>query len=163
MINLVELFTLKFLDTAISSLKNIFMIKNKPFLSALSNAFSYLFYILLMKRLMSDTGILAIVATLVSVFIGQYATQVLMDKVDKESVWKISITPGSMEDGQAIADKLRENNIPVQTFPCYIEDMTKVLGVFAFSQSKAQSALTEEVLKEYSNVKFNIVTIKNRF
>ena len=77
--NLIWLFIMKLLDTAIGALKNVFMIKGKHFLSALSNSVSYLFYILLMKQLMSDTSIPSVIVTLVAVFLGQYLAQYMAD------------------------------------------------------------------------------------
>lgn len=163
MIDLVQIFILKFLDTAIGALKNIFLIKNKSFLSAFSNAVSYLFYILMMKRLMTTTTVPVVITTLAAVFIGQYVTQSMSDKMDKSKVWKISITPSSKEEGKKIADTLKENNLAVRTYSCYNKDEKKVLGVDVFSETKSQSVIINEILRDYSNVKFNIVEIKNRF
>ena len=160
---LVMLFTLKLLDTAIGALKNIFLIKNKSFLSAFANAVSYLFYILMMKQLMSTTNVSTIGVTLVAVFLGQYITQNISNKLDKETVWKVSITSTTLEEGQSIADELKEYNIPVRTYPCYNDEIDKVLGIDVFSSTKTQSAIINDILGEYKDVKFNIVEIRNRF
>lgn len=160
---LIILFTMKLLDTSIGALKNIFMVKGKPFLSAVANAVSYLFYILLMKQLIASTTVATVSVTLLAVFIGQYATQIMTDKLDKDKVWKINITPSTKQDGKAIADALRENNIAVQTFSCYHSSGVKVLGINAFSMSKENSNAVCSVLENYEGVKYNISEIKNRF
>ena len=162
MANLLELFTLKMVDTIINSGKTIFMIRNKKFLSALSQAISNIFYIILMSKLMKSTDLPSILTTSAAMFIGQYLSQWLAEKFDKDKVWKVAVTPASIEDGKAIADALRENNIAVQTFSCFRNE-EKVLGVNVFAETKAQSAIIEGVLTQYDNVKYNITTIKNRF
>ena len=156
------LFTMKLLDTAIGTLKNIFMVKNKPFLSAVASAISYLFYILLMKQLIASTTVATVSVTLLAVFLGQYLTQIMTNKMDKDKVWKISITPASKEEGLQIADRLKESNIAIQTFSCYTSEQTKVLGINAFSESKEHSSVISSVLEDYK-VKTNITEIKNRF
>lgn len=160
--NLLYLFIMKLLDTAVSALKNVFMIKGKHFLSALSNAISYLFYILLLKQLMSDNSIEGIAVTLLAVFLGQYLAQYMADKFEKDRIWKISITPETKEKGKEIADKLRDNNIAVQTYICFNKNLDQVLGVNAFAETRAHSSLIQNLIKD-ENVKVNIVEIKNRF
>ncbi len=160
--SLLLLFTMKLLDTAIGTLKNIFMVKNKPFLSAVASSISYLFYILLMKQLISSTTVATVSVTLLAVFLGQYVTQIMTNKMDKDKVWKISITPASKEESLDIADKLKEANIAIQTYSCYTSDKTKVLGINAFSESKENSSVISSILEDYK-VKTNITEIKNRF
>lgn len=162
MINLLELFTLKMIDTIINSGKTIFMIRNKKFLSALSQAVSNIFYIILMSKLMKATNIPSILTTSLAMFIGQYLSQWLAERFDKDKIFKIEITPASKEDGKSIADSLREDNIAVQTFTCFRNE-EKVLGVNVFSETKAQSEIVKNVLANYDNVKYNVTTIKNRF
>ena len=160
--NLIWLFIMKLLDTAIGALKNVFMIKGKHFLSALSNSVSYLFYILLMKQLMSDTSIPSVIVTLVAVFLGQYLAQYMADKFEKDKVWKISITPETKKISKLLADELRERNIPVQTCVCYNSHLEEVLNIIAFAETREETLVVQEIIKNYK-VKFNIVEIRNRF
>lgn len=162
MINLVELFALKMVDTVINSGKTIFMIRNKKFLSALSQAISNIFYIILMSRLMKSTDAASIATTSLAMFFGQYLSQWMAEKFDKDKVWKVQITPISKEQGKLLADDLKEQNIATQTFPCF-RNGEKVLGVNVFAETKAQSAIVEELISQYEGVKFNITQIKNRF
>ena len=162
MINLLELFTLKMIDTIINSGKTIFLIRNQKFLSALSQAISNIFYIILMSRLMKSTDMASILTTSCAMFIGQYLSQWVAEKFDKDKIFKVQVTPVSKEQGKSIADDLREQNIATQTFPCF-RNGEKVLGVNVFAETKAQSAIVEEVLSQYEEVKFNITTIINRF
>lgn len=162
MINLFELFVLKMIDTVINSGKTIFMIRNKKFLSALSQAISNIFYIILMSKLMKSTDMASILTTSLAMFIGQYLSQWIAEKFDKDKVWKIAITPSSKESGKILADELRENNLATQTFPCF-RNGEKVLGINVFAETKSQSAIVENVLSQHDDVKYNITTIKNRF
>jgi hypothetical protein len=161
MSELFRIFALKLLDTAIGSLKSILMIKGKAFGSAVAATASYWFFITLMKQLMTTNSTGEILATLAAVFLGQYLTQMLSDKFEKDSVWKITITPESMDDGLIIADKLRKDNVPVTTDFVYNKSMTRVLEITAFSKNKACSALVQSVIEKY-DVKLAIIEIKNR-
>ena len=160
--NLLILFTLKLLDTTIGALKNIFIVRNKPLLSAIASSVSYLFYILLMKQLISSTTISTVSVTLLAVFLGQYLTQITSNKLDKDKVWKISITPEKKADGIEIADKLKECNIAYQTYSCFNSEREKVLGINAFSETKESSSIISSILNDYL-VKTNVTEIKNRF
>lgn len=162
LINLLELFALKMIDTIINSGKTIFMIRNKKFLSALSQAVSNVFYVILMSRLMKSTDFASICVTSLALFIGQYLSQWIAEKFDKDKIWRISITPPTKEIGKNLADELRDSNIAVQTYPCFFNE-EKTLGINAFSENKASSAIVSSILSNYDNVKFNITQIKNRF
>ena len=164
MINLMELFALKMIDTIINSGKTIFMIRNKKFLSALSQAISNIFYIILMSRLMKSTDMPSILTTSAAMFIGQYVSQWVAEKFDKDKVFKISITAPSKEIGKKLADELRDNNIAVQTFSCFTrEGQEKTLGINVFSENKQQSSMVSSIIEKYKGLKYNITVIKNRF
>lgn len=162
MVDLINLFALKLVDTAIQSLKSILMIKGKSFSSAVTAAVSYWFFIILMKKLTTTNSKAEIAVALMAVFLGQLITQVASDRYEGDRVWKIIMTPLSLEDGQAIADKLKENNIPVSTDTVRIADLTRVLRVEAFSKSKAHSALINSVISDYDGVELDVTEIKNR-
>ena len=115
-----------------------------------------------MSRLMKSTDMPSILTTSAAMFIGQYMSQWIAEKFDKDKVWRISITPASKEEGQEIADTLRDNNLAVQTFTCFRNE-EKVLGINVFAENKGQSSVVENVLKQYDKVKYNITIIKNRF
>lgn len=160
--NLLQLFLLKMTDTIINSGKTIFLIKNMKFLSALSQAISNIFYLVLMSKLMKSTDMESILVTSVAVFLGQYLSQWIAEKFDKAKVWKIQITPKTKEQGKCLADALRDNNLATQTFPCF-RNGEKVLGIIVFAENRAESTLVQSVLGKEKGVKFNITQIKNRF
>lgn len=160
--NLLQLFLLKMTDTIINSGKTIFLIKNMKFMSALSQSVSNIFYLVLMSKLMKSADMKSILVTSCAVFFGQYLSQWIAEKFDKDKVWRVSITPKSKSDGKDIADALALSNIPVQTFSCYSKK-NKSLGVVAFAETKVESNIISSVLDNYPDAKFNIVQIKNRF
>lgn len=162
MMNLMELFMLKMMDTIISSGKTLFMIRNKKFLSALSQAIANIFNIVLMSKLLKSTDALSILTTSLAMFIGQFLSQWIAERFDKDKIWKIQVTPITKEQGKTIADELKENNIALQTYPCFRNGI-KVLGLNIFAETKAQSAVVENVLSQHNCVKYNITQIKNRF
>ena len=89
MFNLMFLFIAKLLDTYLSALKNVLMIKNKHFFSALATTGAYLFYLLMMDKLMSDSNVVTISITLLAVFLGQYLAPLLCNKLIKIKFGKL--------------------------------------------------------------------------
>lgn len=164
MFNLMFLFVAKLLDTYLSALKNVLMIKNKHFFSALATTGAYLFYLLMMDKLMSDSNVITISITLLAVFLGQYLAPFLCNKFDKDQIWKINVVPESKELGKSLADKLRDNNIAVQTYIAYNSKKEQTLGINAFAETKVQSTIINNILKEeQKEISISISEIRNRF
>lgn len=160
---LLILFIFKTLDSVLSNLKTYLLIKDKPFYAAIANVFSYLFYILLMKQLMTSNNYNTIIITLLAVFIGTWA-QTIFSKFEKAKIWKISITPKESDIGEEIFDIVRNSNIPARGTKYITDDGIKVLVVDIFSETKEQSILIKELLEPYfDKIKYNITPIQNQF
>lgn len=160
---LLLLFVFKTLDSLLSNLKTYLLLKEKTTLAAIANVLSYLFYILLMKQLMSSNNTSTIIITLIAVFLGTLG-QNLFAKFEKAKVWKISITPKEEKIGEQIFETMRAANIPTRGTKYMTDDGMEVLVVDIFSETKETSIIIKDLLHPYfDKIKYNIIPIQNQF
>lgn len=160
-IELLTLFILKLLDNCLSTLKTLLLVKNKNALSALANAIAQFFYLMMMVKLTQGSSTAGIVVICLSSFIGAYLPQLLFDKLSRDKVFIFDIIPPEKEDGEELADELRENNIPIQTYKGYNASKEKVLCVKVFSGSREESILIEQLIPK--GFSYNIIETKKYF
>lgn len=156
---LLLLFTLKLLDCSIGTFKNIFMIKGKNFLSSLCNTVAMYFYLTMLTNLNKNTTIQGIIVICIATFIGSILPQLVSDKLSKDNAWVFNITPSTNELGKYLADDLRDNNIPIHTFKGYNDNKEQVLCIKAFSESKIDSILLEQLIPK--ECKYHIMELKH--
>ena len=154
-----ELFILKLLDGVLGTVKSIFMLKNKGFLSALANGVSSFFYFTMMVKLIKVNSTSGIILISCATFLGTYIPILIAERMEKEKVYVFNITPDTNETGKDFADQVRDTNIPVLTYKGYNKSMELVLCCKIFSQSKEQSRLIENMMPE--NFKYHIVETQN--
>lgn len=145
-------FVLKLIDSILSTLKNILMIKGKGLLSSIVNGlatFSYMLIIVDMKN-----AILVSLATT----IGQAFTFLITNKIEKDKVWVFDVSPKTKEIGKQLADKIREQNIPIKTYLAYNSNKQEILCSKIYSNSKAESRLIESFLN--NDVTYSVHEIK---
>lgn len=157
---LLILFILKLLDNFLSTLKNLLLIKNKNLLSSLANSISQFFYLIMMVRISKNSSTLGVIVICAATFIGTYLPQLIFDKASKDKVFVYDIIPKDKESGKILADKLRENNnIAIMTYTSFNENKEKILCIKAFSQTKQESILLEQLIP--NTCKYHIVELKN--
>lgn len=158
---LLILFILKSLDISISTVKNLLLIKNKNFLSSLANSIAAYFYLVMLVHLNKNSSTSAIVVICIATFMGSFLPTLLMSKLEKDLYFIFDIIPPDKQTGKELADTLRENNIPIQTYRGYNEDREVILCIKAFSENKTESILIEETLPK--NCKYSIQEVKKYY
>jgi hypothetical protein len=154
-----EVFFLKIMDCALSTIKSVFLYKNKNFLSSIFNALSTFFYMSMIVKMTKANDSLTIFIICLATFIGSYLPTFLLDKLEKDKVYIFVVTPDTNENGKEFADMIRENNIPIFTFKGYNENLEQVLCCKIFSESKKQSTLIENMIPE--GFKYHVLETKN--
>lgn len=147
-------FILKLLDGVFSTLKNIFLIKNKYFLSALVSTIGTFFYLTMVVELAKTTGIMATLVVCLANFIGTYIPSISMEKLEKDKLYIYSITSTTLEEGKAFADLVRKNNLAITTDGRRNENMEKVLFCEVYCKTREASKLLESLLPKA--FKYNI-------
>lgn len=137
-----EAFILKMLDSILSTLKTVLMIKNKGVLSALASAFATFAYTLILVDWLKALQIA------IATFLGSIISFYVVSYFEKDKVWVYDITPMTNEDGKEFADLMRENNIPIRTYIGFNNDRDKVLCSKVYSQSKEHSRIVMDLIPE---------------
>jgi uncharacterized protein YebE (UPF0316 family) len=158
MMNLLTIFLLKLADTSIGACKTIFTIKGDKFLASLSQAVSNVFYLLMMSKLMKSTDALSIFITSAGVFLGQYYTQALIDKISKDKVWKISATAKTEEGKNIIVDSLNAKDINFRILKAEGR-YTKAYVVEVFCETKEETSIVKKLFSEYQ-MKHHTIELK---
>jgi uncharacterized protein YebE (UPF0316 family) len=145
--DLIILFALKLLDTTLSTLKNIFLIKGMFFLSASCSTFAMYFYLTMLTNLNKNSTNLAIAVVCLSVFVGSYFPQVVVERREKDKVYVFEILPYENAVGKQLADELKELAYIVHPYKGYNEEKQEVLCSKVFSKTKKDSIIIENIIE----------------
>ena len=94
-----------------------------------------------------------------AVFLGSYFPALLTNKFERDRAWIYNIQPNNNESGKKFCDIIRENNMPIETYKGYNNNLDLVLCSKIFSVNKKQSKLIESIIPE--NFKYHVVELKN--
>ena len=155
---MLELFILKAVDIFIASFKTIFTIRGKKLLAASAQAISNVFYITLMSKLMKATDWQSILVTSLAVFIGQYMSQTVAEKLNKEKIYKVSGTAKTVALGQSVIESLRERDVNFRVLEAQGRH-SKALAIDIFCCTKEETKIAKSILDSYS-VKHYTVELK---
>ena len=142
-------FICKMMDNALSTLKNIYLHKQKYFISSMFSAAGTFFYMVAMVNAIKDNSLWSIIAMCLATFLGSYIPAKIIEKREGDKLYVYEITANSFEEGITFADSIREMNIPIKTNTIYNDRQEKVIGVKVFCNTKAESSAVKEVIGEH--------------
>lgn len=150
---LLSVFFMKFADCSLSTLKTVFLVKNKFFISSIMNSLAAALFIFVadaMANAPSEQKIAIAAVVFLANLTGGYIPPKFVDKIEKDKLFVYLITAPDLESGKELADDLRAHNIPVCTNVSYNTEMEKSLNIKAFAQSKEQSRIiTRHLTDDY--------------
>jgi hypothetical protein len=150
---------MKFSDCALGTLKTLFLIKDKFFMSSVFNSLAAILFIFVADAManapVDQKAAIAIIVFLANLT-GGYLPPKILDKLDADKLFIYVITSNDFENGKELADTLRSFNIPVSTTVDYIatpaENDTqvckKVLTCKAYATTKLESKVINSCLTE---------------
>lgn len=141
-------FLCKIADNALSTLKNIFLHKQRYFISSLFSASGTFFYMVAMVNAIKDNSFSSILAMCVATFLGSYIPAKIVEKKEPDKLYVFDITTNDIKEGLLFADSIRELNIPIKTAPAYNELGNKVIECKVFCGTKQESAILKELIKD---------------
>jgi len=151
-------FLLKFFDCALSTIKNVFLVKEKYFLSSVCNSISAMLFIfvadIMANSATEDKWIIALIV-FVANFTGSYFPPKFLNRIEADRMFIFNVTADTLENGMIYADKLKELNIPVSTSVVYDSNTNKTLRITAYSENKQQSSIITHYLKD--EFKYHII------
>lgn len=152
-------FILKLIDNTLSTMKNIFLIKEKFLVSSLLAALSTAVYMFMVMKMAKTDGVISIVAIFAATFIGTLIPGVAVKKTEKVKLFIFDITADNIDNGKEFADILRKANITTNTSMAYNNMMDKTLSIKAYCTNKEESRMVNNNI--YPSFKYNIYVPMN--
>jgi hypothetical protein len=137
------------MDNALSTLKNIYLHKQKYFISSLFSSGGTFFYMVAMVNAIKDNSMWSIIAMCLATFLGSYIPAMIIEKREGDKLYVYDITTNSFEEGIEFSNTIRNMNIPIKTNTIYNEKKEKVIGAKVFCNTKAESSLVKELITDY--------------
>lgn len=149
-------FGLQLVNVMLSTAKSIITVKGDKKLSCVINAISYTFYACIVKMITTQDMLIVGIVTFVTNIIGVYLITLLIEKLKKDRLWRISITIKNKAILEEVKKGLGYYNIK------FLEvDSEKYHLIDVFSYTSAESILIKEVLKN-KKVKYTIQEIERK-
>ena len=148
---IITTFLLKFLDCSLSTIKNVFLIKEKYFISAICNSLASVLFIFvadLMANSNSTDKVFIALAIFFANLTGSYFPPKILDRMESDRLFIFTITAPSLNEGIDFADRLKKFNIPLSTSVIYNNKTEKTLSIQAYSRTKEHSSIIASNLTE---------------
>lgn len=139
------------INVILSTLKSVITVKGGKVVASISNAISYGFNTIVIKSISNVELWIAIVVTIISNLIGVYIALLIVQKFQKERLWKITVTVPT-ENLKNLKKDLHNADIG---FIAYETSYDKYKVVDIFSNGKAESKVVKELVAKYK-VKYTI-------
>ena len=149
-------FILKLSDNALGTFKTICIAKGKYLAASLFASLSTMFYLLAIVRIANSSNVYSMIAMCCATFLGTLLPAKLLKRTEKDKLFIFDITSNTCDNGVVFADMLRAKNVALNTSVVYNRDMEKVLLIKVYCQSKAESRLVLEELKNEDAFKYNV-------
>lgn len=153
---------MKFADCSLGTLKTVFLVKNKFFVSSILNSLSAALFIFVadaMANATADQKMLIAAVVFLANLTGGYLPPKLVSKFEEDRLFVYSVISPSFEAGVRFADKIRELNMPISTTVTYDKQLNKVLECRVRSRNRDESRIIEKYLED--GYRFHIVEAIN--
>ena len=158
-INLVIIFIVKVIDNILGTSKTILIQKNKSFIASIMVIISQIIFYKLINVVDSNGEELMIYVIAVASGIGTLLALYISNRFSKDRVFVNIILNDDKNVMMDFRDWLKDNKITNLTTDGYTNDWKKTLAITAYAETKEQSKLIDEYLKN-SNVKFKRIIAK---
>lgn len=148
---LITVFLMKFADCALGTLKTVFLVKDKFFISSIFNSLSAALFIFVadaMANAPSEDKMTIAGIIFLANLIGGYLPPKLLDRMKADRLFIYVITAPDLESGKKLADDLRQHNIPVSTTIEYDKKLIKTLTCKAYAVSREESRIISRHLTD---------------
>ena len=151
-INLVVMFCIKVIDNLLSTSKTILIQKNKAVLASITVIISSVIFYALVDAA-SEGGKIAVAVISVASGLGTFLALLISNKFSKDRTYVNIIMNDDKKIMMEFRDFLKENKITNLTTDGYTKDWKKTLAITAYAETKQQSKLIDEYIKN-SETKF---------
>lgn len=158
-INLIVIFIIKVIDNILGTSKTILIQKNKSFIASITVVISQIIFYKLINVVDSSNGDVMIYVIAIASGIGTLLALCISNKFSKDRVFVNIILNDDKEVMMQFRDWLKDNKITNLTTDGYTKDWKKTLAITAYAETKEQSKLIDEYIKN-SDVKFKRIIEK---
>lgn len=152
-IYLIILFLAKVLDNALGTAKTILVQHNRSVLAGIALGLSNFIYFLITKDIVQSDGMLSIVIVSIASGVGCCLAIAFNNKFSKDKTYVNVILSDNVNEMKYLRDFLASNKVTNVVSDSYDRDWNKVLSITAYAETKEQSMLIDEYIKN-SDVKF---------
>lgn len=142
-------FVFKLLDNTLSTMKSIYLHKEKYIKSAILNAGSTFFYLVAMKNVITNDSFGGIIAMVVATFLGSIVPSMLIDRFEEDTLYIFEVTSNTLEEGKQFAEEVRQYNLPIKTLIAYNENHKKVLSCKIYCSNKTESLIVKGMIPKH--------------
>lgn len=153
MVNILIFAILQLFNVILSTIKTVIQIKGNKISATIANSVYYAFYTVVVIFMTSNFGygstwdlVIKVVVTFVSNLIGTYVGMSIMDHLRKDKLWKIEASVLS-EYTTSIHNELNDKQVKHS----YIENIGKYSIFNIYCETKEDSSIAKQVLKELTN------------
>lgn len=157
-INLVIIFVVKVLDNILSTSKTILVQKNKAFLAGLTVVISQIIFYKLIDAV-SEGSELTIYVIAIASGLGTLLAIWISNRFSKDRMYVNIIMCDNKKVMKELRDYLKDNKITNLTTDGYTKEWKKTLAITAYAETREQSKLLDEYIKN-SSVKFKRIIQK---
>lgn len=157
-LELVIIFIVKVIDNVLSTAKTILVQKNKAFIAGVTVFISQIIFYKLIDAV-ADSGELTIYIIAIASGIGTQLAIMISNKFSKDRMYVNIIMCDNKKVMMKLRDYLKEHKITNLTTDGYTKEWKKTLAITAYAETKEQSKLLDEYIKN-SNAKFKRIIQK---
>lgn len=147
---LLILFLAKVLDNALGTAKIILVQHNKSILAGIALGLSNFIYFCITKNIVDSDGMLPIIIVSVASGVGCCLAIAFNNKFSKDTTYVNVIMSDNVEEMRTLRDFLAKNKITNVITDSYDMNWNKTLSITAYAQTKDQSKLIDEYIKNNS-------------
>lgn len=158
-LELLLLFGLKAADNLLSTGKQILIQRHKPILASLSVVLSQIIFYRLIDKVSAYNGDLALYIVAVASGVGTLLAVKISDKFSKEKTFVNVILSDDRDAMVDLREFLKEHHITNLATDGYTKDWNKTIAITAYAETREQSRLIDQYIKD-SSVKFKRIIQK---
>ena len=158
-LELLLLFGLKAADNLLSTGKQILIQRHKPILASLSVVLSQIIFYRLIDKVSAYNGDLALYIVAIASGVGTLLAVKISDKFSKERTFVNVILSDDRDAMVDLREFLKEHDITNLATDGYTKDWNKTIAITAYAETREQSRLIDQYIKD-SSVKFKRIIQK---
>lgn len=152
-LTLILLFIAKVCDNALGTAKTILIQHNKSLMAGISLGLSNFIYFCITKNIVESEGMLSIVIVSIASGVGCCLAIAFNNKFSKDRTYVNVLLSDDIEEMKKLRDFLAANKITNVINDTYDLNWDKTFSITAYAETKDQSRLIDEYVKN-NNVKF---------